>query len=353
MNLRNDIHRTLLARLMGTCFISVTAGGPVVSGPGALSVTAGAEVVAENPTVTSEQVADPGAPVTQPTPEEAAAEEVRRDALTQVERDAEDAAKLAKDKPATEEEKPKEAVEWDKRDKTKDVPLSPEQDTEINTMAGLDDTQKAAMKEFTLESNTTGTLSEASRDKAAELWKVSRAMVDNYVKGIEAANARVKTEAPKPGELSADQKAQLGLRMDALYKEAGTKENWELFSAWATGGGMTEAEQVELAQAIDVSPSLGAMAAKAALTKWQESGAGGGPRDVSRGGVQDTTPKAGDIKGFANKSQQDEALNARDSMGRFKMDSDPGYRAGVEQKMAVSDFSKSSVEQSFYKGAMM
>lgn len=348
----NNFHTRFMARLLGTCFISTTAGGPVVAGPGML-VAQGGEVVQVNATATAEMAADPDAPVVQPTAEEVAAEETRRAALTDEERTAEDAAKAAAAEKPAEEEVPKvEPTAWDKRDKTKDVALDATQTAEIEGMSHLSDTQKAAIKDFTVETNTTGTLSEASRIKAAEIWGVDRKMVDHYVAGIEAANARAKAAnaAPAVGELTPAQKAAFDLRMEALYGASGGKESWEQFSAWATGGGLTEEQQTELAMAIDTSPNLGVMAAKAHMETWKAQGNGGAPRDLSRGGAKDNTPLPSEVKGYATQSDQQAALNARDSMGRMKMDSDPTYRQQVETKMAVSDFSKAQLNESFLSG---
>lgn len=332
----------LAARLKGSCFISVGADGEVVGTEGFLSTTAGADVQADPGVLVTgpkDIVADPAAPKV----EEVA--DPNKPAETPEEKAARETAEAAKS-------------DWDKRDKAKDVALSDEQKTRLDAMKDLTADQRTAVTDFTIETNTTGDLSEASRVKAAKIWNVPREMVDNYVEGIKAANARTAATPKTEGavkdavqqEMTPAQQQAYQLRMDALYATAGDKAAWDQFAAWATGGGLTEAQQVELAAAIDVSPSMGALAAKQHLSQWQEQGGGKGPVDVARNAGQIRTDQQNPgVKPFANRSEEQGALNARDDMGRAKMDSDPQYRASVEARMAVSNYTQT--EQSFFKGA--
>lgn len=333
----------LHARLMGTCFIQVGADGQVSGTEGSLSVTGGGDVQKDGGILVTgpkDIVADPAAPKTEETP----AADPANPEETPEEKAARETAEAAQ-------------TDWEKRDKTKDVALSDEQKARLEAMKDLNNEQRASVTEFTIETNTTGDLSEASRDKAAKLWGVPRAMVDNYVDGIKAANARAAaapaTEAPAredvQQELTPAQKQAYGLRMDALYTEAGSKDTWEQFAAWATGGGLTEAEQVELAGAIDVSPNMGVMAAKQYISKWKEQGGSAGPTDVTRNAGQSRTDNQNPaVKAFANRSEEQAAINKTDASGRTLMDSDAQYRAAVEARMAISNYSQ--VEESFFKG---
>lgn len=350
----------LAARLKGTCYIQVDGNGTVSGDEAPITVVAGGEPTAAVPTqeVSSEGAPrDPGAPpeteeekaarLAKETPEEKAAREA---AEAEAAAKPEEKAEEKKDGEETPEEKAaREAAEveaknkaWTERDKSKDVPVSEEQKAEIVKLAKTPE-QIAAMEEFTLETNTTGDLSPASRAKAAELWNVPPAMVDNYVASVIAQNQAAKQAAEgdaaqydntsdDPAKWSPEMKAAFQERLDAVHAVAGGEKNWNEFAEWANAN-LSAGDKTALQAAIEASPVVGAQIAKGFIAKWKAEGNGGGPDDLSRGAGLKTPSLEPAVKGFATKAEQNAAI--RDP----RFNTDPAYRKAVEARIIASNFS--------------
>lgn len=361
------MNNRLMARLKGTCSITVDGDGNVTGSQPALTARAGEEVTANQPTPEMSATGAPRDPAAPPetdsekaarvaaeraaeTPEQtttreaAEAEETRRAALTDEQRTAEDTAKAAADLTAKDKA-------WAERDVTKDVPVTAEQKADIAKLASTPD-QIAAMERFTLETNTTNDLSPASRAEAAKLWGVTPDMVDRYVESVITTNNAAKLGVAQYDDNSDDQskwspalQGQFKARMDALEGVAGGKENWEAFSGWAEQN--LKPEQMSALQAaISASPIVGATVAKEMIATWRAQGNGGGPTDLSRGtGMAPQNPARVGPQPFATKDEQNAAINDP----RYSRDA--AYRSSVDARMVVSNFAANNVEKSFYAGA--
>lgn len=354
----------LYSLLMGSssvCAITVTGDGQVTGDTPPMTVTAGGEVTSQAPVKEVSSVDAPADPAAPPETEEAkaaritaerasmtdeerqaaeakdaadAAEVTRRAALTDEERAAEDKAK--EDEAAAAEAEAKNKA-WAERDKSKDVAVTPEQEAHIAKLAKTPE-QIEAMKEFTLETNTTNDLSPASRAKAAALWNVPPEMVDQYVASVIAQNKAVTEGATQYDDTSEDSskwspefKSALTERLDALYEVAGGEDNWNEFSKWANATMPPKALQA-LQDAISASPIVGATVAKTMIARWKAEGNGGGPVDLSRGAGAASKAPAATVQPFASKAEQNAAINDP------KYAKDAAYRATVDARMVVSSF---------------
>lgn len=362
---------TLMSRLMGsTCFITVDGNGQVsgTAQPAPITAVPGADPVAHNPTPevsAKDAPRDPGAP-----PETDAEKEARLANETPEQKAEREAAEADANKPAEEKpegekpegEKPAQTDEekaaeveaknkaWNDRDKTKDVAVTDEQKAQAKAMAATPE-QEAAINDFTLEMNTTNELSPASRARAAEVFGVKPEMVDAYVASIAAQNNAAKSAegsfddtSEDPSKWSPAMREQFDLRMTALQNVAGGGQQWSEFSTWAEQGGITKDEMQALQAAITASPIVGATVAKNFVDRWKAEGNGGGPLDLTRGAGAGAQPQA-KVQGFATRQEQNDAINDP----RYAKDA--AYRATVDARIVVSNFSQQNAEQSFYKGA--
>lgn len=364
----------LIARLKGNvCFITVDGNGNVTGSQAPLTVTGDGVVKAEGQTLevsSKDSIRDPAAPAETEqeaaarvakerqgeTPEQKTARETaeaattaeatRRAALTEEQRVAEDKVKEAEASTAEATAKDK---AWAERDVTKDVIVTAEQKAEIAKLASTPE-QVALMEKFTLETNTTNDLSPASRAEAAKAWGVTPAMVDQYVASVIATNKGAAAAAVTYDDTSDDQSKwspqlteQFNLRMNALYEVAGGKDNWNEFSTWADANLKPEAMSA-LQAAISASPVVGATVAKSMMQAWKAQGNGGGPLDLSRGTGVGARPAAAGAVPFASKAEQNAAIQ-NPSYAK-----DPAYRASVDARMVISNFSANQEQR---LGAMM
>lgn len=368
MNSRFTNDTPFMARLMGSaCFISVDAGGNVTGDTPPMTITAGGDVnaVAKPAEVDSKDAPrDPALPPE--TDEEKAARlaAARANETTEQKTAREAAEAAAADEAAkaaakTTEEKAAELAAaneakdkaWTDRDKTKDVNVTAEQETQIKGMAATPE-QETLLREFTLETNTTNELSPASRAKAAAAWGVKPEMVDAYVASVLAQNATSKGNATVYDDTGDDMtkwspelKGQFDARMKALNNVAGGEQNFQDFTAWANAGGLTAEEKQAFSDAIQASPIVGATVAKGYIDRWKAEGNGGGPEDLTRGNAGGLKTPVGKVTGFATRSEQNDAINDP------KYAKDPAYRAQVDARIVVSNFSAQGVEKSFFAGS--
>lgn len=371
----SSVHTRLMARMKGSCCITVDGDGNVTGSQPPLTARAGEDATAHQPipeVAPDAGVRDPAAPpeteeekaarLANETPEQKTAREAAETAA-QAEADKAEALKNETPEQKTAREA-KEALEadtakkaeaeakdkaWAERDTTKDVPVTAEQKAEIAKLAKTPE-QIAAMEAFTLETNTTNDLSPASRAKAAELWGVTPEMVDRYVASVISQNDAAKgatTEfddnSEDPAKWSPTMQQALKDRVDALHAVAGGQKVWDDFAAWADKG-LNAEQKATLQQAIHASPALGATIAKQYIAAWKANGGGDGPLDLSRGaGTAPGTPQA-KVQPFASKEEQNAALNDP------RYGKDAAYRNSVDARMVVSNFAQ-NVEKSFYAGA--
>lgn len=259
---------------------------------------------------------------------------------------------------AASEEETSEAgqTEWDTRDKSKDVPVTDEQKARIASL-GFSPEQAAAMEEFTLEANTTSTLSAASRDRAAEKFGVPRALVDLWVADVieskqgasntgtaqtQQAAASAPEQITSPDQLSPEDRRAYDHLLGVIHEQTGGAENWDAFAQWANNGGLTGGELQDLQASLGLNEQSAKRAVGQYYAKFKsEGGAGNGPKiDLSRAAsVAKVAPQT--VAPFKTREEANEAMRDK----RYRVDTQ--YTNEVRQRFAISRFQDAATGQGF------
>ncbi len=199
-------------------------------------------------------------------------------------------------------------------------------------LAELPEETRAAFKPFEDSFAANGTLTPEEVTGAAAALGVPEALVKFHLAAVQAATPAEAAQAdPVQAEL-----------VSVAYEVAGGAEAYKPFRDWLKAEGRTEDEQL-LGDAIEAkSPAMLKRLMAPLVAEYKASGAAPNTRrDITSEAAQGEAD-TGAVEGFSTQAEMIDAQRVPDPKNprKTRYASDPEYRAQVNKRIAVSDFSQ-------------